>query len=166
MDANQQSSPKPFSPDPATIEYTELLLECMQTRLDLLRSIKHLGSPQADALGTTDINVTLGILARKQGLLDELAAVNERLQPYFNDEPDQRVWQSEQRREECRRIADDGNKLLHETINADQAALEEVNNRRQIVAAQLQEGKDSIIAHSAYTAGEALERSSLDIADL
>ncbi|MEO8271114.1 MAG: hypothetical protein ABI557_15440, partial [Aureliella sp.] len=89
-----------------------------------------------------------------------------KLKPYFNDDPEQRVWKSAQHRQRCRRLADHGQRLLQETMQLEQQALREMTSRRDAVAAQLQDGKDSILAHTAYMADSFLGESALDISGL
>jgi hypothetical protein len=138
----------------------------MQERLEVARALHKLAESQAAAARSSDINLTLGILARKQSLLEELAVVQARLTPYFEDVPEDRLWASPLRRQVCRQIAEEGSQLLHASMRIDQSAIDELSSRREAVAAQLQAGQDSILASSAYTAGELLCTSALDIADL
>ena len=149
--------------DPKSTEYTERLLHCMESRLALLRSMQALGRAQAEAAVGNDINVTLGVLARKQALLEDLAEINERLVPYFEDDPEERVWSSPDRRDLCREIASECQRLLQIAIQVDRTTVEEISNRRDAIAAQLQDGSDSILAHTAYTAGANLNGGELDI---
>ncbi len=152
--------------DRHTTEYTENLLQCMQDRLGALTALRQLADSQADAATGGDVNVTLGILARKQTLLDQLSVIQQRLQPFFDDDPEARVWTSPERREACRQHAYEGSRLLQEIMQLEKTALDEMAGRREAVAAQLQDGKDSILAHTAYTADSMLCESALDIGDL
>lgn len=152
-------------PDPNSIEYTEHLLACMSQRLEVLKLLKALGHSQTEASVGPEMNATMSLLARKQTLLDELAAIGTRMKPYMADDPGQRIWATPERRQECQAIADQGNALLQEALQRDQHLLDEMTARRDAVAAQLQDGKDSILAHSAYTADSLLSESQLDIND-
>jgi len=152
-------------PDRETTEYTEILVECMELRLTLLRSLQALDRSNVDVSGGTNIDVTLGKLSRKQSLLDELATLGLRLDPFVQDDPETRVWKSPERRAWCASIAEKGNSILQQVIVRDQAAIEEMAQQRDAVAAQLQEGTDSILAHTAYTAGIAVSDTALDITD-
>lgn len=146
-------------------EYTEFLLQCMVERLEIARALQSLGRSQADAVDGADINATLRILARKQSLLEQLRILGQRLQPYFQDDPEARIWESPDRRHVCQQIADEGSRLLCEATQVDACLLDDMAQRRDALAAQLQDGTDSILAHSAYTAGNGLGISSLDICD-
>lgn len=149
-----------------SIEYTELLVDCMQARLEIARSLRQLADSQISAARDGEVNVTLGLIARKQALLESLASVARHMQPYFDDVPEQRLWRSPERREECRKISDLGSRLLSETLQLEQATLDEISRERDAVAAQLQDGKNSILARTAYSTDNLLHESALDISDL
>lgn len=159
-------APAPASPDPGSVEYTENLLSCMQERLGILQALRTLADSQATAAHAGDIDVALGHLSRKQGLLEDLQALQHRLSPYFQDAPDERVWQSSQRRQQCRQVVEAGKRLLQETLQLEKNCIDELTSRREAVAAQLQDGQDSILARTAYTADNLLVQSTLDIDDL
>lgn len=147
-------------------EYTERLFDCMYRRHELLSALKTLAETQALIVLQNEVDVTLGLLARKQTLLEELSAVHEQLQPYFTDRPDDRVWQSSQRRELCRKYADQGQQLLAAIMRLEEGALSEMTSRREAVAAQLQDGRDSILASTAYSTDNVLGHSTLDVDNL
>lgn len=152
--------------DASTTVYTEFLLQCMLQRLELLRALVELAEAQQQAVSQNATDATLGILARKQSLIAELLDSQAALQPYMHDDPEQRCWRSPQRRQECRDAAEEGKQLLLQIARIDQSALESLTSRRDAIAAQLQEGKDSTLAKSAYTADRVFQESNLDILDL
>ena len=147
---------------PAT---TEFLLDTMRQRRDILLALRNLTDAQRDSAPASEAGVTLGILARKAGLLDELAAIHERLQPFHHDDPEQRIWLSPERRHACRQLADEGQQLLREIIAIEQTTVDVITAQRDAVAAQLQQGTDAILASNAYTAGNALNESTLDLSN-
>lgn len=152
--------------DPHSTEYTEALLQHMSGRLEILSRLRDLGRQQSATATTANADATLNILARKQTLLDELRALHSRLGPYQADDPEARVWTSEQRREQCRQLADESRRILQEVISLEQTTIDEFSNCRDAIAAQLQDGTDSVLAHSAYTAGNSLSDGELDLSDL
>jgi len=152
--------------DPNSTDYTERLLQCMQQRLELLQALVGLTNAEREASDNDDIDVTLGLLARKQGLIDDLVDVQSSLQPFMHDDPEARVWSSPERREECRRLADAGGQLLLRILQLDQTAIEQLTSKRDAVAAQLRDGQDSILARTAYTADSVFQEGTLDVQDL
>lgn len=145
---------------------TELLLQCMRHRRDTLLALHGLTTAQCALPLASDPSVTLGILARKSSLIDELTAIHEQLQPFHHDDPEQRLWPVPEQRQLCQQIADEGQQLLREIIAMEQATVEAVSMQRDAVAAQLQNGTDSVLASNAYTAGDRLHASSLDLSNL
>lgn len=145
---------------------TEILLECLRQRREVLLALRNLTDAQRNPARGGDASITLGILGRKEGLLDELSRIHEQLRPFREEDPDQRVWASPDRRRECQRIADEGQQLLQEILRTEETTLYEVTTQRDAIAAQLRNGTDSILANNAYTAGDALNESSLDLNNL
>ncbi|MCA9131406.1 MAG: hypothetical protein KDB22_30190 [Planctomycetales bacterium] len=148
------------------VEYTERLSHLLQERLDLAIAIKQISDSQIQAARSGEVNVTLGLIARKQSLLEQLEQLRQGMQPYYLDDPDRRQWKTPERREECQRVANECNAILQQTLQLEQATLEELSAKREALAAQLQDGKDSTIASNAYATDRLLGASTLDIRDL
>ncbi len=149
-----------------SVQQTEFLLQCMRQRRDILQDIRLLTDSLSSAAHAADAEVSLGILARKDALLEEFSKVRQALRQYEQDDPERRIWTSPARRAECQQLADEGNRFLAETVHIDQATLQELHNHQQAIAAQLQNGTDSILARSAYTAGQQIGESILDVGNL
>lgn len=146
--------------------YTDFLHQCMRQRCELLEALKTLAESQAMNVDQAQIDLTLSVLGRKQALFEELAEVQQKLQPYLQDDPQSRLWRSTEQRQQCRQLAQRGQQLLQETMHIEQQTLQEMTSRRDAVAAQLQDGQDSILAQTAYQADSVLGAGVLDIADL
>lgn len=161
------TAPASHATDNSTeFRYTDFLLECMRQRCELLDALKTLAESQAMTAGQAEIDLTLGVLGRKQALFEELAEVHQKLKPYLTDDPESRLWRSAEQRQHCRQLAEHGQHLLQQTMHIEQQTLQEMTSRRDAVAAQLQDGQDSILAQSAYQADNLLGAGMLDIADL
>ncbi len=147
-------------------DYTERLLNLMQRRLELLQSLDAVCDLQTECTDDPDVSVLLKVLSRKQVLLEELEVLRQDLEPYLLDDPARRVWKSIERRQYCQLIAEQGHNLLRKMMAGDEATLQEVSRRRDAVASQLQDGTDSVLARTAYTADYILDASELDIGDV
>ncbi len=132
------------------IEYTDVLFDCMQKRVDLARNLSQLNQTQTAAALENQTDALMGILARKQGLLDALGEIQEKLQPYLSDDPEARIWGSEDRREQCRVNAEESQRLLGDLMRAEKATLDEVTARREAIGALLRDGMDAISTRDAY----------------
>lgn len=152
--------------DSAEFQYTDLLLGCMRQRCEILEALRTLAESQAMTAGQAEIDLMLGVLGRKQALFEELADVQRLLQPYMHDDPESRLWRTPQQRQQCRQLAELGQRILRETMHIEQQTLEDMTLRRDAVATQLQDGQDSILAQTAYRADSLLGEGTLDIANL
>ena len=62
-------------------------------------------------------------------------------------------------------LADEAQRILREIIDHEQSMLTTLTMQRDAVAAQLQQGRDSVLATHAYNSQALLESSTLDISD-
>lgn len=145
------------------IEYTDVLFDCMQKRVELARGLRQLNQSQTAAALDSETDALMGILARKQGLLDSLAEVQSMLQTYLDDDPETRVWADPQRRLDCRKNAEESQRLLAELMQLEQTTLDEVSARRDAVGALLRDGMDAISTRDAYSQAGAQSGSRLNI---
>lgn len=144
-------------------QYTDVLFDCMQKRVDLARGLWQLNQSQTAAALDSETDALMGILARKQGLLDSLADVQSILQTYLDDDPETRVWSDPQRRQECRQNAQESQRLLAELLQLEQSTLDEVTARRDAVGALLRDGMDAISTRDAYLPASTQSGSRLNI---
>lgn len=153
--------------DKDSVSYTERLVVLLETKLDLVESLYTLSCSQNSLVSNQDVSVTLGLIARRDVIVDQLIQVQSHLQTYQGEDPEQRVWQSEARRIYCRDVASKVEQLIKEILRLDENTLETMCHQRDLVAAELQHGLDSNLAQRAYTSGDALQQPSvLDICDL
>ncbi|GAB5403679.1 MAG: hypothetical protein Aurels2KO_19100 [Aureliella sp.] len=131
-------------------QYTDVLFDCMQKRVDLARNLWQLNQTQTAAALENETDALMGILARKQGLLDALGEIQAKLQPYLSDDPDARVWSSQERRQQCRANAEESQRMLADLMRAEKATLDEVTARREAIGALLRDGMDAISTRDAY----------------
>lgn len=152
--------------DKASSDYTDRLLALMTVKLELVASLHSLSASQQALLPNEDLSSFLGVIARRETLIDQLSRVQLELQTYQADDPEQRVWGSSDRRDHCRQLVDKIEALMNEVIRLDGEALEQMCQQRDIIAAELRYGLDSTLAHGAYTSSDRLQHSVLDINDL
>jgi hypothetical protein len=146
------------------IARTERLVEAMRERLELLQELQAL-LISGDIPHLEDGGLLLALLGRKSAVIDRLNENQAVLREFENENPEERHWQSPQRRAECQQLADGGARLLREIIQSENLLLNMLTDRRDAIAAQLQQGRDLVLAAHAYSAGSVLESGSLDILD-
>lgn len=149
--------------DRRSTQYTDLLLECIQQRLELARNLRQLNHAQAAVASSGETDALLSILSRKQSLLESLNALQQRMLPYQDDIPQDRVWATTEHRLRCQEMAAEGGRILAEAMQLEQNTLEEFTARREAIAAQLRDGSDAISARNAYAANDQITGSVLDI---
>jgi|694.fasta_scaffold01378_8 hypothetical protein len=166
LPAMNNISTQPDQLDPSSTAYTQRLLSLIESRHRLVTDLLTLTASQGQVSFTEEMPAILGLLARKEGLVDELQQLQSELSVYAYDEPEDRVWDSVQQRTRCQQLADTTEQLLKKILELDSATLDSMHQHRDAIAAQLQHGQDSTLAESAYTAGSQLAESLLDIPDL
>lgn len=142
---------------------TQQLSDLIERQLSILSALRLLAVQQADCLGADDGELLLSMIARKQPLIEELLQIQIELQPYRNEDPDQRVWSDSAARERCKAMVASCDQLHQEIVRLESQSLDELENNRNAVAAQLQDCRDASLATSAYTADTVLSQSSLDL---
>ncbi len=152
--------------DRSTSDYTDRLLTLMTVKLELVESLYALSASQNALLPGEDVSSLLGVIARRETLIDQLSHVQQELEPYQTDDPDQRIWRTSDRRDTCRQVVGKIEKLLKEVLRLDGQTLDTMCQRRDIIAAELRYGQDSNLTERAYATSESLQQSVLDINDL
>ncbi len=147
-------------------EYTDRLRKLIDEKHSVLTSLRELADVQVEQAFNSDMAVLVSVLARKQPLMDELSRIQEELSTYTLDDPDSRVWKSPADRLACRAVAQSCDQLLKNILQLEQQAIDELSDRRDAVAVQLQDGRDGMSARSAYFTNAAIDSSSLDLSSM
>lgn len=145
------------------LEYTDNLHDLMANKVDVLEQLCELARQQSSVTGMGDADLLLSFLARKQPLMDRLAELQEGLSIYAHDDPEQRLWRTDQLRMICRTASDRCQLLLSEILLLEKQSLDEMSMRRDALAAHLQDGRDGSSASQAYHWADALNEGSLDL---
>jgi len=120
----------------------------IEQRWELLSRLLEISQRQIDAIDGSRMTELMRILSEKQPPLNELVEVAEKLRPAADQDPDSRLWESAEQREQCRRQQEECEKLhlellaieaqcetaLHTSRDEIQKQLERVDNARQAVS--------------------------------
>jgi hypothetical protein len=131
---------------------TAKLVELIQRKHHVLVQLRDFGRRQAALVASGDIAALLGLLGTKQQLITGLQLLEQELAPYYAEDPDRRLWQSEQARTACAKQAAECNKLLEEIVELEKQGAEKMTVRRNEVAEQLQQVHVATHVRSAYEA--------------
>jgi|688.fasta_scaffold00697_39 flagellar biosynthesis/type III secretory pathway chaperone len=145
-------------------EDTERLLHCIESKMDLVQQLFELTCQQMECLEGTDIAELLAILNHKQCVFDQLEELRRELEPLMSVDPDQRVWSSEARRGECRRLVDKCGERMAKILTMEEESIDRLSERRQLVAEQLGSMAISSSIDAAYSSQRGTEpASTLDL---
>jgi flagellar biosynthesis/type III secretory pathway chaperone len=142
---------------------TDVLAELIGKKLGVLEQLRSLSRRQSDLIAAGDIQRLLSVLSAKQTLLSELQKLQQRLEPYRQQDPESRVWRTPQDRDRCRRLVERCEALLGEVMLIEKQSESEMAQRRDAALARLQESHSSVEATRAYLRPSAVQRGSLDL---
>jgi hypothetical protein len=132
------------------MQSTERLAELVRSKHKVLLQLRDIGLRQTDLVECGDIASLLTLLAAKQQLIGSLQALEGDLTPFYDHDPDKRVWTSPQARVECANQATDCNALLEQIVQLEKLGAEKMTARRNEVTAQLQQVHAAAHVRSAY----------------
>lgn len=145
------------------VNYTDTLHALMAAKLEVLEQLCALAKQQATVTQSGDATILLSFLSRKQPLMDRLGELQGQLAIYVDDDPTARVWRSPELRQQCRVASEQSQQLLAEIVLLEKQSLDQMSERRDALAAQLQDGRDGKLAAQAYHSSTSLAEGSLDL---
>jgi len=143
---------------------TDLLAESIDEKLRVLVQLHALARRQIELIGEGgDMTALLTVLSAKQNLLAELSKIEEKLDPFRDQDPAGRVWRSEEDRRRCAAAADRCRALIDETLLLEKQGEADLTKRRDRTAAQLQAAGGAARARRAYAHSAAGSRRQIDL---
>lgn len=142
---------------------TDLLTELICRKQQLLVQLRDLSRRQIALVGEGETTSLLGLLATKQTLIDELRSTDRRLDPFREQDPEQRRWRSPEDRRRCQAVSQACATLLSEIMLLDQHSETDMQRRRDAVAERLQGTHSADQARHAYARSAPLSRGQLDL---
>ena len=143
---------------------TEQLAQLIRQKREVLAQLHQVGSRQGELVASGDVGSLLKLLAAKQRLLAGLQVVEKQIEPFREEDPEQRVWASPTARAACAADAQACRTLLAEVMEMEKTHEEQMTQRRDEVAAQLQRVHTSHDARGAYQANQHATKSPQAIA--
>jgi hypothetical protein len=158
--------PEGIAIDPNSSTYTERLFRLINAKLQLVESLHTLSKSQAALNPHDSMDTILGLIGRRDTIMDQIQTIQLQLREYQADDPERRTWISSERREECRRLSNQIQNLIQEILRWDGQALESMQHQRDAVANELRNGMDLQLAQRAYESFHDNAPSIIDVADL
>jgi hypothetical protein len=129
---------------------TNRLIQLIDAKHTVLTQLHDLAQRQFTLAGEGDAAALVSLLAVKQKLLDTLSALEERLDPFREQDPQTRTWNSPAERARCAGVAENCRVLLNEIMSLDQRGMELLKARQQQTLQTIHAAHDAAHARSAY----------------
>ena len=146
----------------ADFAFTDLLADLMAQRLGTLDELVKLARRQRELALEGSLVGVVEALTAKQPFVDQLLAIERALNAYRDDDPETRVWRSEEVRNRTRRIAELSQPLLVETLAIENECERLLMAVKEDVGTQLRMSQGVDVARRGY-AGKTARRGSLDL---
>jgi len=131
---------------------TDKLANLISKRHRCLLQLRDLGYMQADLIAKGDMPPLLRLLGAKNQLIVAMQAIEQELNPFHRQNPEDRNWSTQEARSKCADQADECRKLLDEVMQLEQDNEKQMTLRRDQVASQLQAAQAASTARGAYQA--------------
>lgn len=133
-----------------TSQDTDLLAALIQKKFEHLTHLRDMGLKQIVLIRDGSITDLLDLLAVKQREIVALHGLEKHLAPFRNQAPESRPWRSPEQRRECAQRVDACQMLLAQILTVEKQCEQELKERRDDVAVQLDAARSSSQARGAY----------------
>jgi hypothetical protein len=141
-------------------EYTgDKLAELVAKRHTCLAQLHRLGMKQAELIATGEMSSLMRLLSAKNQLIVALQSLEKQLEPFQNQQPEQRQWSSPALRQECQTLAEECRRLLEGVMQMERENEQQMTLRRDRIAHQLSSLQSAETARRAYQASQSRVRS-------
>lgn len=103
-----------------TTEATDFLARLIDRKHRILKDLLVMSLRQYEIIKDREEVRLRSLFATKQGVIDDLLQVEKALEPYRADEPNSRIWRSEELRSVVRNLCNENEKLLGNIRSIDQ----------------------------------------------
>ena len=129
---------------------TEKLAKLMRRKRDLLAQMLKVGLRQQELIEQEGITDLLKLLSAKQQLIDAVVQIEQALNEYRHEDPEQREWSSSEARAACAKDADDCRRLYDQIVLIESEQEQKLSNRRDDIANQLRLIQSTQSVHQSY----------------
>jgi len=129
---------------------SEHLFQLVGQKLERLEQLHSYSGNQMPYVETEDMGAILEILAAKQRLLIEIEGIDRQIAGFHVDDPEERVWPTQEMREQCREKISQCDRLVRETLENDQIATERLTEKMSSAKQQLQQFIDTTHVQGVY----------------
>jgi len=131
---------------------TNNLADLIDKRHRCLLQLRDLGRKQTELIASGEMGPLLRVIAVKNQLIAALQTLEQELAPYHAEDPEQRVWPTTEARAKCAQQAETCRQMLDEVMTLERQNEQNMVERRDKVASQLQAAQAASTARGAYQA--------------
>lgn len=132
---------------------TQLLKQLGERKLHLLTQLHDLSIDQQVLVSEQRVEELLVLLSRKSEAIADLQLIQADLKQFENQAPEDRLWASQADREECRAQFERCEALIAELLAMENQSMDELTQRKELVAQQLKQFVTADAIHEAYHSG-------------
>ena len=129
---------------------SEHLFQLVGQKLERLELLHAYSGNQMQYVESEDMSAILEILAAKQRLLIEIEGIDRQITGYHVDDPEERVWPTQDMRVQCREKISQSDRLVREMLEYDRIATERLTEKKSVAKQQLQQFVDTAHAQGVY----------------
>jgi len=136
-------------------QWAQTLLELLDEQREIYRDLSQLSDEQSNLVAEGDAESLLGLLGRRQALIDRLVQINARIEPFKQQWPD--LWNEldDELRESVRQRIDEVKALLDHIIDQDERDRVALASHRSSVSRQLDHLNRGAAVNRAYGPNQA-----------
>jgi len=142
---------------------TDILAQLVRARYTCLAQLHQLGRRQLELIDQGDVTALLDLLSVKQKPLNDIQRIEKALDPYRQQDPEKRSWNSPDERAACARLVQQCDALLKEIVAWEKRCEEIMIQKRDATAVRLQQLRAAGQARGAYTAPATAGVSHIDL---
>lgn len=146
-----------------TVLETDLLADLIHRKRHCLVQLRTMGEKQLELVRGGCMTELLDVLAMKQKMLGQLQGIERELDPFRNQDPESRPWRTQRERQTCADELAGCEVLLAEIVCQERQSEQELVQRREETAAQLQGVHWAHQARQAYLAPSRASLGQLDL---
>ena len=142
---------------------TDRLHELINQKQNVLAQLLQLAQRQVEFIQSGDMGHLLGLLAAKQKMLQHLQKIEQHLDPFRNQDPDERRWRSSDVRQQARQSAQECETLLAEIMQLEKRCESDLIHRRDSASERLHGVHSATAATEAYASTSLHRHGQLDL---
>ncbi len=142
---------------------TDILAQLICAKRECLLQLREMGRRQLDLIEAADMTGLLEVLATKQRSLTQLQRIEKALNPFRDQDSQQRRWRSAEDRRRCAEQVQQCETLFGEIVNQEKCSERELVHRRDTAAIRLQGIHFADQVRGAYTVQPVEHANQLDL---